>query len=152
MLISQTQGHLESMLHEAGIDYRSPSQLDIKALVTVFAEFAKVGVTDSLPGDEAGDGVLAEFGTYRLRDEPEFIVTLTRQFLQDFPEVPMWQLHVTMCWPPSPETDALQSGTLWSFSMELEEFFEKMTTLPGWAWALEHAPAPREVLIMLDEL
>ena len=43
----------------------------------------------------------------------------------------MWQLSCALHWDPSPETEALASGKLWSFGMTLDEFVAEASLSPA---------------------
>ncbi len=120
-------------------------------LLDVFPPFARIPVEDAAPRDEDSDGVLAQFGTQNLRGAREFQVDLTRQFIGPGEDQVMWQLRCTMCWAPTPETDALGSGELWSFGLDLDQFFAQVRVLPGWAWALA-GPSIPAFEVSLDEV
>ena len=64
----------------------------------------------------------------------------------------MWQLHCTLHWSPSAETEALGSGLLWSFDTTLDNFFAEAVTLRGWAWALAGGQPPRHLTIELGQV
>ena len=79
---------------------------------------------------EDGDGVLAQFGTYDFRGVREFSADLTRQFQESGDQdAPLWQRGCTIYWAPTPENSALASGHLWSFGMDLDDFFAEALTL-----------------------
>ncbi len=123
------------------------------AVVEAFRWFASITVDDSAPAHEDGDGVLAQFGTYDFRSVREFSADLTRQFQESGDQdAPLWQLGCTIYWDPTPENSALASGHLWSFGMDLDDFFAEAVTLPGWAWALSGSQAPRDLVITFDEV
>jgi hypothetical protein len=126
---------------------------DVRTTVEVFRRFAALSVDETAPPEADGDAVLAQFGTYDLRGQPEFSADLTRQFAKAGDEhAPMWQLGCTLHWTPSPATDVLASGHLWSFGKTLDEFFAEVPFLPGWEWALEGVQAPRDLAITLEEI
>ena len=54
----------------------------------------------------------------------------------------MSQLSCTMYWAPTSETDALGADDLWSFGVDLDQFFAQVRVLPGWAWALAEPRRP----------
>ena len=82
----------------------------------------------------------------------EFWADLTRQFIEADDEDVMWQLHCTLHWTPDAETEALESGDLWSFGIPLDDFFVEALALPGWAWALAGVRAPRHLTIELGQV
>ena len=86
-------------------------------LLDALAEFALYPAEDTAPAGEDGGGLLAQFGTYDLRGAREFQVDLTRQFIEPREDGEIWQLHCTLFWPATSETDALGSDNLWSFGM-----------------------------------
>jgi hypothetical protein len=83
----------------------------------------------------------------------EFSAGFTRQCLGPGDEGPsMWQLSCTLYWDPSPETDAVASGYLWSFGMSLTAFFSQAVALPGWAWALNGSQRPQDLEVELNQV
>lgn len=113
------------------------------SLLGAYMPFARIPAEDAAPAEEDGDGLLAQFGTYDFRGPREFQVDLTRQFIESGEDGEVWQLHCAMFWPATSETDTLGSGDLWSFGLDLDDFFAQVRTLPGWAWALRpEAPVP----------
>lgn len=151
MLIRETRAVLESLLRNAGLNTAAPAAADIAATVEVFQRFASLTVDQTTPGDEDGDGVLAQFGTRDLGGHRRFEVDLTRQFIEaGGSDAAMWQLSCTLWWSSRPQTDALASGSLWSFGRGLDEFFEDAVALPGWAWALNTARRPEGLAIVLS--
>jgi len=152
VLIRETPAVLTSMLHDAGVRPGRVGAADVLTAVEVFRRFAAVAVDDAASPEQDGDGVLAEYGTFTFDGVREFRADLTRQVIEADDEDAMWQLHCTFHWSPGADTEALGSGTLWSFGMPLDEFFAAARALPGWAWALAGAPAPRRLTIELDEV
>jgi len=134
MRMAEAQHRLLEMLNNQG-DVSIGRQAD--PLLDVLAEFARIPAEDTAPAEEDGDGLLAQFGTYDFRGTREFQVDLTRQFIEPGEDGEIWQLHCTLFWPATSETDALGSDELWSFGMELDQFFAQARKLPGWAWALQ---------------
>ena len=142
---------LVSMLDDPRTAPIGATTIDVRHIVDTFQRFAALPVDNAQPLDQDGDGILAQFGTYDLRDQQEFSADLTRQFIEAGPgDTPMWQLSCTLYWAPSAATDGLASGHLWSFGKTLDEFFDEAVALPGWAWALSDAQAPHDFMIMLD--
>jgi hypothetical protein len=140
------------MLDDAGVRPGAVSGADVPTTVEVFRRFAAVPVDDAAsPGDD-GDGVLAQFGSFTFDGVREFSADLTRQFIEAGDADTMWQLHCTLHWTPDAETEALGSGQLWSFGMPLDDFFAAAAALPGWAWALAGARAPRELTLEIEEI
>jgi hypothetical protein len=41
---------------------------------------------------------------------------------------------------------------MWSFGRTLDDFFDEVLALPGWAWALGSLQAPSDLLITLDRI
>jgi hypothetical protein len=153
MMIGESEARLASMLAEAGVTPGAVTVVDVRATVGAFRRFASITVDDSAQAHEDGDGVLAQFGTYDFRGVREFSADLTRQYLESGgQDAPLWQLGCTIYWDPSPENSALASGHLWSFGMDLDDFFAEAVTLPGWAWALGGSQAPRDLVITFDEV
>lgn len=141
MRISDSETRLSAMLDDvrwAKAD-RNPS----RDVVDVFSRFARMPVTDAAPASEDGDGLLAEFGTYKVDDhDGEFQVSLTRQYIESREDAHMWQLSCSMYWANTPETASLGAGEVWSFGLDLRGFFAQMRRLPGWDWALRTPEAP----------
>jgi hypothetical protein len=153
MLIREAGARLMSMLADGGVNPAAVTAADVFTIVEVYRRFAAIPADDAAPVEEDGDGVLAQFGTYDFRGAHEFLADLTRQFLEPGDEdTPMWQLSCTLHWDPSPETEALASGNLWSFGMILDEFFAEAVALPGWTWALGSSQAPRDLVITLEQI
>jgi hypothetical protein len=153
VLIREARAVLTSMLDDAGVNPTTAVAIDVRHAVEVFRRFAALPVEDAEAPEEDGDGVLAQFGTYGFRGQPEFSTDLTRQLVEVGGEdAPTWQLSCTLYWPPSRATDALASGQLWSFGKILDDFFDEAIILPGWAWALSGAQAPRDFVIVLGEV
>ncbi len=152
MLIRESKAQLEQMLAVTWADERFAAR-NPSVLMKVFERFAAMPANDCAPVDEDGDGVLAQFGTYRVRGTPEFNVDLTRQFIATGDDdAPTWQLSCTFYWDTTPETVALGSGSLWSFDSRLEDFFRNAALLPGWGWALGTNEQPKSLEITLDQV
>ena len=80
----------------------------------------------AMPEDD-GDAILAQFGTHDFRGHREFSADLTRQFAEaDGDPAPMWQLSCTLYWAPSPVTEVLASGHLWSFGQTLDAWLSDL--------------------------
>jgi hypothetical protein len=153
MLIRETRAVLETMLRDAGLNSAALATADVAATVEVFQRFASLPVERTAPSDEDGDGVLAQFGTRDLGGHRQFEVDLTRQIIEaGGSDAVMWQLSCTLRWSSSPQTDALASGSLWSFGRSLDEYFEDAVALPGWAWALNTSLRPEGLAIVLSEV
>ena len=153
MLIREAGARLVSMLADGGVTPGAVTAADVHTIVEVYRRFAAIPADDAAPAGEDGDGVLAQFGTYDFRGAREFLADLTRQFLESGDDdAPMWQLSCTLHWDPSPETEALASGDLWSFGMTLDAFFDEAFALPGWAWALGSSHAPQDLVITLEQI
>ena len=121
--------------------------------VEAFRRFAVVPVEGAAPPEDDGDGVLAQFGTFDVRGQREFLADLTRQFTgTGDADAPTWQLSCTLYWTPNAETEVLASGHVWSFGKTFHEFFTEAVALPGWAWALAGRQAPRDLAITLEEV
>jgi hypothetical protein len=121
----------------------------VRALVEVYQAFAAIPADDAVPADQDGDGTLAQFGPWaaalwssRPASHGSALVPVTR----------MWQLSCTLYWDPSPETDAVASGYLWSFGMSLTAFFSQAVALPGWAWALNGSQRPQDLEVELNQV
>jgi hypothetical protein len=152
VLIRETKAVLASMLDDAGVNPNAAAAIDVRNAVDAFRRFAVLPVEDAKPLEEDGDGVLAQFGTYDYQGQREFSADLTRQFVEASGEdAPMWQLSCALFWPPTTATDGLASGHLWSFGKAPDEFFDEALALPGWAWALSGAQAPRGIFVTLDQ-
>lgn len=151
MLIRESKAQLEQMLAVTGADERMDAR-NPGVVMNVFERFAVMPVYDCIPGDEDGDGVLAQFGTYGVRGIQEFNVDLTRQFIEADDDAQTWQLSCTFYWDPTPETVAMGSGSLWSFDFALEDFFRNAALLPGWEWALGTNEQPKSLEITLDQV
>jgi hypothetical protein len=152
VLISETNQLLTSMLHLAGVRPGKAVTADVLTTVEVFRRFAAIPVDDAASSEDDGDGILAEYGTFDFDGVLEFWADLTRQFIEADDEDVMWQLHCTLHWTPTAETEALGSGVLWSFGMPLDDFFAEALVLPGWAWALAGVQAPQHLTINLGQV
>jgi hypothetical protein len=71
---------------------------------------------------------LPQYGTHAFGGPKRFQVDLTGQFAKRGEEPPICQLSCSLEWSPSPETEAIGSGAMWSFGLELEDFFSKVQT------------------------
>jgi hypothetical protein len=151
MLIRDSRACLVEMLADGGVTPGAVTGAGAPALVEVYRRFAAIPADDSVPADQDGDGILAQFGTHDFRGAREFSADFTRQFIGPAEEdAPMWQLSCTLYWDSSPQTDALGSGCLRSFGMAPAAFFAEAVALPGWAWALDGSPAPRALEVTLE--
>lgn len=152
MLIRESKAQLEQMLAMTEADERNGAR-NPGVVMNVFERFAAKPANDCAPGDEDGDGVLAQFGTFGVRGIQEFNVDLTRQFIEaGDDDAPMWQLSCTFYWDATPETVALGSGSLWSFGSQLEDFFRNAALLPGWGWSLGTNEQPKSLEITLEQI
>ena len=149
--IHEAKPRLLTMLADTGVSPGEVTAADVRTVVDVFRTFAMIVVDDVAPVEE-GDGVLAQYGTYNFRGSPEFSSDLTRQFSEPGEDGQLWQLGCTLYWDPSPETTALGSGDQWSFGMAIDDFFADAMALPGWAWALTAARAPKDLEITIEEV
>ena len=152
MLIAEAETYLLAMLASAGVTPGAVTADDVREIVDVYRRFAAIRVADAAPVEEDGDAVLAQFGTHDFRGVSEFSADLTRQMVAEGRDAQMWQLSCTLYWNPSPATDALASGDLWSFGMPPDDFFAEVAALPGWAWALAGSQAPRDLAITFAEV
>jgi len=153
MLIREAGTRSVSMLADDGVTPGAVMAADVRTIVEIYRRFAAIPAGDAAPVEDDGDGVLAQFGTYDFSAAREFLADLTRQFLDSGDQdALMWQLSCTLHWDPSPETEALASGNLWSFGMTLDAFFAEAVALPGWAWALGSPQAPRNLVIALEQV
>ena len=108
-----------------------------------FQEFARIEVEGILSADDDGDGLLVEYGTFD-QFGPDgtvtkrFINSFQRQFMVDLGEddAPIVQAGAVVQWEATDETKALGEGNLWSFGIDLDEFFAQAAALPGIAWGL----------------
>lgn len=137
----EAEGELLALLAASGVNPGHVAASEVATVAAVYRQFASIIVTDVLPPDEDGDGVLAQFGTHDFRGKAAFAADLTRQFMQldgeDEDDTCMWQLSCTIYWKPSTATRRLGAGDLWSFGSDLEDFFDEALAMPGWAWALQ---------------
>ncbi|GGN82153.1 hypothetical protein GCM10010112_59340 [Actinoplanes lobatus] len=138
------------MLDEAGVSSRAISTADVRTTASTFRQFAPLPTEDAAPPEEDGDGILAEFGSHDFRGEREFSTSLTRQFTEIGDKDAMWQLGCAFYWAPQAATDVLESGHMWPLGRALDEFFDKLVSLPGWAWALGDVQVPHGLVITLD--
>jgi hypothetical protein len=138
------------MLSAAGIS-PGKSGANAQEVLRVWRRFAGIAVDDAAPTHEGGDGILAQFGTWRFRGPSEFSVDLTRQFIDGNDDnALMWQLSCTLYWEPDLETDSLGSGDVWSFGQDIDEFFEQAAMLPGWVWALTTSREPGDLCVEMS--
>lgn len=149
--IQEAKQRLEDMLAEPPEPVRDAEQ-PARGLLEAFERFAQIPVVDAAPADEDGDGVLAQFGTADFGTGREFQVDLTRQFIEPGEDGTMWQLSCALTWPPTPETDALGSGELWSFGLEPDDFFGQVRDLAGWAWAMDAPPPTSGVRVEMTQV
>lgn len=152
MRIRESKAQLEQMLSVIEVDERV-GPLSPGIVLNVFKRFAAMPINGCALGDEDGDGVLAQFGTYGVQGILEFNVDLTRQFIEAGDnDARMWQLSCSFYWDTTPETAAMGSGSLWSFDFALEDFFRNAALLPGWEWALATNEQPKSLEITLDQV
>lgn len=143
MLFHDSPEHFLPLLKEHGISLDKPKASDPNTLLTVIRKFMETSCTDTAPIDGDGDGLYASFGTYGFDKDEPFRVSLTRQFMGQEEEDPcIFQVRTSFSWPSTPETRALGNDDLWSFQMELDDFFRQAEALPGWVWALNTDTAP----------
>ena len=153
MLIRESRDVLLGLLAEEGIRCGLVDVPTPETFLSVFLRFAAITVDDAGSVEEDGDGLLAQFGTYSFRGRREFSADLTRQLIAgDHPDATMWQLSCTFHWQPTPRTDELGSGQLWSFGKSTARFLDEVRALPGWAWALATPARPAELAISLERV
>lgn len=149
MRIAESERCLLEILNQRG---DVPTSRQAGTLLNVFMRFARIPTEDAAPAEEDGDGILAQFGTYDFRGPQEFQVDLTRQFIEPGADGEGWQLRCAMFWPVTSETDALGSGELWSFGLDLDDFFAQVRFLPGWAWALRPEATVPDFEVCFDQI
>jgi hypothetical protein len=152
VLIRESQARLDELLRRSGLSSEAVRASDIGTLVDTFQRFCAEAVTDVAPPDEDGDGVLAQFGTRTFDSAQLFVVDLTRQFIEPREDAEIWQLSCALLWQPTPRTNTVGSGDLWSFGWPLDQFFETARTLPGFAWALATERDPERLAISLEHV
>ena len=153
MRIADSREVLLTMLAEAGITPGPIGSGQLPSLLDAMQRFAAVTCDDTAPPDEDGDGLLAQYGTTTWRGRREFTTDLTRQLIEAADDdAPMWQLSCTVHWTPTPETDALQAGHIWSFGTPPETFFDAVRALPGWTWALAAPDEQGDLTIILNRV
>lgn len=150
MLIRESKTRLLEMLATSELTIGALGAPDIGKLVGAFERFCAISVSDSGPAGKDGDGVLAQFGTFAFGGPLQFVVTLTRQFIESQDDAAIWQLGCSLHWDPSAETTHLGRGELWSFGYPLDEFFARVRTLPGFAWALSTTVDPVRTSVSLE--
>jgi len=150
VLIEDSHTVLLTLLAESGLTPGVIASEQVRTVVDMFHRFVHVPVEDAAPLDEDGDGTLAQSGTSTWRGPREFEAGLTRQFIEIAGRDPqMWQVHCTLRWDASDETDGLPSGGVWSLGKPWDVFFAEAMRLPGWAWALE-TPRPATLHVALE--
>lgn len=153
MLIRESDNHLRAMLADGGVNLQSVTASDPSAILELFERFTRIPVDDAAPAEEDGDALLAQFGTFNFRGNPEFSTELTRQLIEaGEDDGAIWQLSCTLYWEATSETDALASGELWSFGLAIDTFFARTSQLPGWSWALGNTQAPRDAVVGLEQV
>lgn len=140
------------MLRRAAVSLSQPVEGATAQVLDVIRDFSRVPVAGLAPRDEDGDGVLAQFGTYDFGGPERFRVDLTRQFIKRGEDPPIWQLSCTLEWSPSPETNAIGSGELWSFGLDLEDFFSEVVRLEGFQWAMTTPRPPQSITLDLGRV
>lgn len=83
--------------------------------------------------EEDGDALLAQYGSYGLCTPKHFQLDMTRQLTfydgEDYDR--MTQLHCTFEFELTDMLTAVGEKSLWSFGMDLDDFFEEALALPG---------------------
>jgi hypothetical protein len=103
------------------VEPTAAAAIDVRRAVEVFRRFAALPVEDAESPEEDGDGVLAQFGTYGFRGQPEFSTDLTRQLVEVGGEdAPTWQLSCTLYWRP--ESSGPSARDLTTSSMRQSSF------------------------------
>lgn len=141
---------LREELDRAGVDADRVTADDVRRVLDAVLRLAEVPVTDAAPATADGDGLLAQWGTYARSGTREFTVDLTRQLIaadgdtdEDGDEdPPITQVRCTLVWEPTPETDTLGAGHLWSFGMTPAAFADALASSAGFAWALATGADP----------
>ena len=130
MLSDEAADRLRELLREAGVDLDAPTADDVERSWDVMQRFAREGAEDvpAEPGDY-DDGILAQYGLW----EGTFELDMTRQFsfYEDGEYDHMAQLSCTFHFAPTDRLRALRDENLWSFDLDLDEFFVHARALPG---------------------
>jgi hypothetical protein len=138
------------MLRQAGVRSRRPRATDVELTWQVMRRFAGEPVPDAAPREQDGDGVLAQYGTYDWGNGEHFELDMTRQFSftdEDGEYSHMAQLHCAFWYKPTRELRALGEDNLWSFGMELDDFFAQALAMPGFRGVREAGVRPRRLVI-----
>jgi len=123
-----------------------PSIADVDLAWAVMRQFAGEKVDDAQPVEEAGDGLLAQYGTYDSDGEPVFMLDMTRQFSfadADGEYSHMTQLYCEFQFAATDELREAGEDNLWSFGRPLDDFFDEALDMPGFRRVRELGVAPR---------
>ncbi|MBJ7331600.1 MAG: hypothetical protein JHC95_17025 [Solirubrobacteraceae bacterium] len=120
-----------ALLRDAGVDLQNPTAADVPRTWQVVRDFAAVPVRGTLPAEEEGDAVLAQYGG----GPEEFTLDMTRQLIfGDRGDEDMAQLMCSFVFEPTPELDALGASDLWSIDRkDLGTFFVEALAMRGFA-------------------
>lgn len=138
---------LREMVVEAGIDVEHLCPEDVERTWTVIRRFAleRFDDVEAEPGDY-DDGLLAQYGVYDWTFDGHnefFELDMTRQLAVPAPGQPdLRQVCCTFKFTPTDELRALGEASLWSFELDLEEFFDRALALPGFAGVRTLGAAP----------
>ena len=120
--------------------------LDVERTWEVMRRFAAEDVEDAAPRDIDGDGILAQYGIYSsFGGGKTFQLDMTRQFMfydEDDEYDHMSQLNCTFEYAVTDELRALGESNLWSFGLDLDEFFARALALPGFRGVREAGAVP----------
>jgi hypothetical protein len=152
MKSGEARARLESLLRDARVDLERPSADDVGLTWRVFAQFAAEPVEDC---EQDGDLLLAQFGTCAWDDAEDFELDLTRQF--SFVDASgeydhMAQLNCTFVFEATDELHGAGSGSVWSGSKPLAEFFAEALALPGFALVDQRRLAPARLHISYSDV
>jgi hypothetical protein len=155
MQLTATSDTLHAMLQGAGVALRQPTAEDVPRAWAVYQQFASSRVDGILGADRDGDGLLVQYGMNDWHDEDgrHFELTFTRQFahLHDDGEIGLSQLHCTFLYAATPALEAIPSAHLWSFGLDLPEYFAEVTALTGFQQLLSHQVPPTRLDVTYDE-
>jgi hypothetical protein len=133
MTSDESLERLLALLAQAGVDLEQPTAADVARTWAVMRAFAAEPVDDAEPAAEDGDGILAQYGVYEWEQRGEhFELDMTRQFTARGSGA-VTQLHCTFRYASSVELRGFGEASMWSFGMELDDFFDEALRMPGFA-------------------
>lgn len=145
MRSSETEGRFKALLGERGL---VQEQLRAGDLIDVMHDYYEDVRVEDVIAEVDGDMLLFQWGTYDWGSGPSFEFDLTRQVIkaQGAGDDAIWQLHVTLRFSTSPETEQLGSGNRWCHgTSELDGFKAFIEAAQATAFARSHQPSSVDI-------